>query len=206
MSTGAVPTPVTIRAAVPSDMPSLVGLLRRAFDSDPVITWLLRQDGRRAAAMDWYFRLSLRMSMPLGHVFVAGATEGMAAWAPPDRWGEGRLRHVWELPGFLRAIGIRRVPAIMPAVMALEARHPRRPHYYLFEIAVDPGSQGRGIGSALLRHVLDECDRRNVPAYLESSNPRNNLLYERLGFQITERHPLGGDGPPVWLMWRDPMS
>jgi GNAT superfamily N-acetyltransferase len=144
------------------------------------------------------------MSMPLGHVFVAGGAEGVAAWAPPGRWGEGRLRQLWELPGFLRAIGIGRIPEVVPAVMALEASHPRRPHYYLFEIAVDPPSQGQGIGGALLRHVLDECDRRGLPAYLESSNPRNNPLYEHHGFRVTGRHMIGRNGPPVWLMWRDP--
>ena len=39
-------------------------------------------------------------------------------------------------------------------------------------------------GSALLRYALEQCDRDGMPAYLESSNPRNIPLYQRHGFEI----------------------
>jgi len=39
-----------------------------------------------------------------------------------------------------------------------------------------------GLGSILLRHAVARSDREGVPAYLESSNPRNISLYERYGF------------------------
>ncbi len=196
----------TIREARRSDVPALVSLLCRAFDADPVTNWVLRQDGRRAAALASYFRLSLELTIPHGHVFVTDDHRGTAAWAPPGKWREGRLQQIWRLPAFLRAIGLRRAPRILPAVVALDAKHPTTPHYYLFELAVEPSCQGRGIGSTLLRHGLERCDREGKPAYLESSNPRNNSLYERHGFRVIECHALGGDGPPVWLMWREPRS
>ena len=193
-----------IRAAGRADVPALVGLLCRAFDADPVTNWLLRQDGHRAAALASYFRLSLELTIPHGHVFITEDALGTAAWAPPGKWRAGRLRQLWRLPAFLHAVGLRRAPHVLPAVVALDARHPVQPHYYLFELAVEPRCQGRGIGSALLRHGLERCDREGRPAYLESSNPRNNPLYERHGFRVVERHTLGEDGPPVWLMWREP--
>jgi ribosomal protein S18 acetylase RimI-like enzyme len=141
--------------------------------------------------------------MPLGHVYTAGDGAGAALWAPPGRQPSGQLRHLGRLPGFLQAIGTRRLPAVVPALLALGARHPRRPHWYLTELAVDPPSQGRGIASALLRHRLGTCDRDRMPAYLENSNPRNTPLYERHGFRVVDEVRMGRDGPPVWLMWRE---
>ncbi|MEM8768046.1 MAG: GNAT family N-acetyltransferase, partial [Pseudomonadota bacterium] len=40
---------------------------------------------------------------------------------------------------------------------------------------------------------------------LESSNIRNNPLYERFGFEVVEERQLGDDGPSIWLM-RRPVS
>jgi ribosomal protein S18 acetylase RimI-like enzyme len=65
--------------------------------------------------------------------------------------------------------------------------HPREPHWYLPLIGVDPACQGRGCGAALMRHALSRCDRDGAPAYLESTNPRNRPLYERHGFERSDR-------------------
>jgi ribosomal protein S18 acetylase RimI-like enzyme len=66
----------------------------------------------------------------------------------------------------------------------METYHPSEPCWYLPLIGVDPTCQGRGYGSALLRYALEQCDRDGMPAYLESSNPRNIPLYQRHGFEI----------------------
>ena len=47
-----------------------------------------------------------------------------------------------------------------------------------------PGSQGHGIGTAVIRGLQDEAARHRVPLELrvEKDNPRARRLYERLGF------------------------
>jgi ribosomal protein S18 acetylase RimI-like enzyme len=81
--------------------------------------------------------------------------------------------------------------------------HPTEPHWYLPLIGVDPARQGRGYGSALLRHALAVADRDKLPAYLEATSPNNRRLYERYGFEsIGEiQH---ADSPPMWPMLRKP--
>jgi hypothetical protein len=51
----------------------------------------------------------------------------------------------------------------------------------------------------------EHCNRDGLPAYLESGNPRNRLLYERLGFVATGEVQVAG-APPVWPMLRPPLS
>lgn len=195
---------LTVRRAGAAEGPLVVDVLCAAFDADPVINWVLRQDDRRGAAFRWLFQVSLDLALPYGHVHVAGDGRGVALWTPPGRWGTGWLREAYRLPGFVRAVGVRRLGRVARAVAGLEARHPKQPHYYLSDLGVVPASHGHGIGSALLRHGLDLCDREGVPAYLENSNPRNGPLYERHGFRTFERYVMDGDGPPLWLMWREP--
>ena len=83
-------------------------------------------------------------------------------------------------------------------------RHPRVPHYYLHAIGALRDCQGQGLGSALLKHTTRRCDEEGMPAYLESSSPRNVPLYERHGFEVQAAEPLGEGGPPMFFMWREP--
>ncbi|HEY4026735.1 MAG TPA: GNAT family N-acetyltransferase [Candidatus Dormibacteraeota bacterium] len=191
-----------VRRATVADVARVREILRRAFDADPVVNWVVRQDDGRERALGWLFRLAVEMAAPLGHMYLTVDGAGVALWAPPGR-GATQLRHLGQLPGLIHAIGLRRLPEVVPALLALGAKHPRTPHWYLSELAVDPPAQGRGAGGALLRDRLSVCDREGMPAYLENSNPRNTPLYERHGFRILEEQRLGRDGPPIWLMWRD---
>lgn len=65
------------------------------------------------------------------------------------------------------------------------------------------GHRGQGIGSALLRSVLERCDLEGVPAYLEATCVRNSDLYARHGFTVRGEVVLP-DGPPLFPMWREP--
>lgn len=197
---------ISIRNAGTPDAAAITAVLCRAFDADPVMNWVLRQDAGRGAAFEWMFGLSMALTLPHGEVYTTDDLTGAALWTPPGKWSwrAGWFTQLKQAPGFVRSIGVRRLRRVALAVAALEARHPTQPHFYLFQLAVDPPVQGRGIGSALLQHVLRRCDRDGLPAYLENSNPRNTPLYERHGFKTSERHLMGGDGPPLWLMWREP--
>jgi len=70
-------------------------------------------------------------------------------------------------------------------------------------VGVDPIAQGRGYGALLMRHAAHRFDAEGVPAYLESSNPRNISLYLRHGFEILGTIQVG-DSPTVTPMLRRP--
>jgi Acetyltransferase (GNAT) domain len=70
-------------------------------------------------------------------------------------------------------------------------------------IATVPSSQRRGLGTALLEQSLQVVDNIGLPAYLDSTNPRNVSLYQRHGFATTGPIELP-DGPVLIKMWRGP--
>lgn len=93
------------------------------------------------------------------------------------------------------------------AVFALfeqtDAFHPREAHWHLPLIGVAPAHQEKGIGSALLSHVVNACDNQKVLAYLEATSPRNVPLYERHGFEALGSIQ-AADSPPIVPMLRKP--
>lgn len=84
--------------------------------------------------------------------------------------------------------------------------HAPTPHYYLAALGVEPEQQGGGIGTALLKPVLNTCDERRIIAYLETATGRNVLLYERNGFAVVEELTLPGTDVHGWLMLRQPRA
>ena len=52
----------------------------------------------------------------------------------------------------------------------MAAQHPEEPHWYLPFVGTRPDRQSRGLGSAVMRPVLDACDVAGLPAYLEATS------------------------------------
>jgi ribosomal protein S18 acetylase RimI-like enzyme len=180
-------------------------MLVRAFDGDPVINWFVRQDGRRGRAIETLFRVALtHQSLPHGEVLADDDLRAAALWVPPDHWRLGPLEQLRLLPLMPRIVGWRGLRRALRGMQALDRAHPEPPHFYLLFLGVDPEQQGRGRGSALLRPVLERCDREGWGAYLENSKPRNTPFYRRHGFEITGEIDLGPGAPRQWAMWRDP--
>jgi ribosomal protein S18 acetylase RimI-like enzyme len=191
-----------LRRARAIDRGAVVRALARAFDADPVINYVLRQDDRRAFAFELFFDVAFRtLSLPHDEAWVAEDGAGAALWTPPGKWSDFTL--VRSIHHLVRAVGVRRSPRIFRALDRVGHLHPTQSHWYLFAIGVDPDRQGRGIGGALLDAVLTRCDASGTPAYLEASSPHNVRLYERKGFRITDEIRMANDAPPLWPMWRD---
>jgi GNAT superfamily N-acetyltransferase len=193
-----------LRVAGRGDAAETAQALARAFHADPVLGWMLPAKGSRHRRLRRFFVTELsHESLRHGAVELAcidGRVAGAAVWFPPGTWSSGT--EASALPGYLRAFGRRVVTVLRYQSVAVPA-HPREePHWYLGFIGVDPVRQGQGVGAALLRSRLRRCDQEGLPAYLESSNPKNVPLYEHLGFQVTGTLDLPEGAPVVHTMWR----
>lgn len=180
--------------------------LAGAFTDDPVWAWLVPTDApRRDERLRTFFTSMARSYLRRDkHAYLAGDAAGAALWSAPGSWNLPVREVVRESLPALRAFG-RNLPRALRTQLEVERKHPKEPtHWYLGYLGVAPGHQGQGIGTALLREVLERADADRVPAFLESSNERNLTLYERSGFRVVESYAALGKGPTIWRMWREP--
>ena len=189
-----------VRDASLDDGPAVAQPLARAFYDDPVTIWAHPRESKRMRRTARFFLGRMRALLPHELSCVTDDRDGIAVWSPPDAWQMGLRELLYDLPAFLSP----RTPLVLRGMHGVEKRHPKDPHYYLSILGVDPSRQGEGLGSALLAPGLRRCDEEGVGAYLETAKERNVRFYSRHGFRVTEEIHLP-DGPPMWLMWRDPL-
>jgi ribosomal protein S18 acetylase RimI-like enzyme len=196
-----MPTGSSVRKATLADAPGLAQALASAFQDDPTIAWVFPDEGRRRALLPAFMNFRLRkLAFPHDQTWMTEGGEAAAAWIPPGKWRISPSQQLRLLP-IVRFLG-RRAPTVLRGLNLMERRHPHDPpHWYLFILGTEQAAQGRGLGSALLSHMLERLDAEAVPAYLEASNERNIAFYARHGFQVTGEVAIP-DGPRIWPMWR----
>jgi GNAT superfamily N-acetyltransferase len=221
---------VAIRTATPADFPRVADAMASAFFDNPITIWHVSDETRRLDVMRDFFSVLLQNvytrfglvytnvgevasgAMLIGHDVhehrrpVPGLPllECRTCNAPRAR---RRLpRNMVVPPGTSEeldralAVVFRDFLRTFELFGLFDAHRPQDAHYYLQFIGVRPDRQGTGIGSALLRAVLDRCDLEGAPAYLEADE-RSKPLYLKYGFETANELRLP-EGPSVFPMWR----
>jgi GNAT superfamily N-acetyltransferase len=190
-----------VRRSNEADLTAMADALAAAFYDDPVVRWIMPDDARRSADLAGLFAIFGARFQPHGENCVNETATGAALWLPP--FATFTPEDDARFAAALMAAAAEDVERLGMFSETMEAAHPIDPHHYLMLLGVAPAQQGTGVGSALLREVLDVADAAGEPAYLEATTERNRGLYERHGFEVT-RELRCADCPPVWAMWRDP--
>lgn len=189
----------TVETALLGDEASAIATLTLAFAADPMTRWSWPDPGTYLDAFPKFARAFGGAAFGKGTAHRTDGGAGVALWLPPGVEPDG------EAMGALM-LSTLKGPALMeggPIMQQMMDFHPHEPHWYLPLIGIDPQHQGRGLGGTLLDHALALADRDGVPAYLESSNPRNIGLYERHGFEQLGRIQ-NGSSPTLVPMLRKP--
>ncbi|HVM55639.1 MAG TPA: GNAT family N-acetyltransferase [Acidimicrobiales bacterium] len=192
------------RLATDADLDLVARICAAGFAADPLTSWLFPDPATRDSGLRIGFgglaRSYLGTETSILHILDDAC---VTMWRspdhqpPPEEGGDGaedESPFPADVQERFRILG-----------ELMEAAHPHdRPHWYLNVISTLPERHGQGLGARALRAVLDRCDADGVPAYLESSNPRNMSLYRRHGFDDHGTTIDLPDGPSLYPMWRDP--
>jgi ribosomal protein S18 acetylase RimI-like enzyme len=189
----------TVRTLTREDEGPAIATIVLAFAADPMTRWTWPNSRQYLAAMPRLARAFGGRAFANGSACATGDYAGAALWLPPGvEPDEAGLSDLME-----STVAASQQEDGSAIFEQMAKYHPHEPHWYLPLIGVDPAHQSKGHGDALMAHALERCDRDGVPAYLESTNPRNISLYRRHGFE-----PIGtiqaGSSPTLVPMLRKP--
>lgn len=193
------------------DQESAAGeLAARAFQDDDLFEWVEPDPVRRAAFLVPFMTALVRRSRRLAVALAtAPGLEGVSLWKGPDLGAlspeQLAMTGLDRIPEWLSAEALGRFDAVFDPIEAALAADVPEPCWYLGVLAVEPGRQGRGLGTRLMAPILERADREGLAVTLETAKERNLPLYRRQGFEVLrELAPPAPGGPTVWTMRRPP--
>lgn len=189
----------TVKVATESDEARIFSIMVLAFSADPAVRWVWPDPQQYVKHFPSFVKAFAGKAFAAGSAYYVDDYAGAALWLPPNvHFDEEAVTAVFEetVAEEIRRAGFR-------VFEQMAKYHPAEPHWYLPVLGVDPSRHGKGLGSVLMKHALDQCDRDNKPAYLESSNPRNIPFYKRHGFGVLGTIS-AGNSLSVYPMLRKP--
>lgn len=184
-------------SAGPDEASATARLIAEAFHPLDAARWLVPPPHARQTILAAQFHILVE------HAFSFGAVEVLADRSAVAVWFD-RTRDIPAPPGYderLAAACGHYTDRFVLLDNLFDDHHPSQPHHHLALLAVTPGKQGAGRGTALLRHHHAALDRAGLPAYLEASSLASRDLYARHGYQDREIFHLP-DGSAFYPMWR----
>lgn len=192
------------RVATAADAEALSDLFALAFYDDPAWSWGFPDERSRLRLQRTWWGMFVNSALPHGWVWLADGADGAAAaslWIPPGVPELNEADQARFEPLMRELIGDWADPVLRFSAL-FEQHRPSEPHYYLSLLAAHPDRRGRGEGTGLLDHNLARIDAEGGAAYLESTNPDNDRLYEIRGFERVGGFSAPDGGPAVACMWR----
>jgi ribosomal protein S18 acetylase RimI-like enzyme len=193
---------IQIHKASRAEVSRIATMLARAFFDDPVFRWICPDERRRRVLLPAFFSLIAETVQHHDEIYLAAQGTGAALWVPPGQVLVAE-EHADEFGRRLEEIAGVDAERAFAVSKLIDEHHPPGSYYFLQFMGIEPASQGGGVGSALLTHMLERCDGEAARAYLDATSPDNKRLYERHGFRASGEYAPEG-GPPLWPMWRDP--
>jgi ribosomal protein S18 acetylase RimI-like enzyme len=173
-----------MRKANLADKSIVLDILTISFDDNKSVNYVVRQDHNRVDRIRRLMDYSFNVCNEFGEVWISDDEQAWALILFPDKKRSSFRALLWNLKLALSVIGIGSISAVLKREALIKSNHPKEPIAYLWFIRVKPQLQRKGLGSAFIKEVICECERKKRPVYLETSMEKNLAFYKKFGFEI----------------------
>jgi len=193
---------IHIREICEADIDKAVDALVHAFYDDGLVCYMFPDEKFRKEFIAWTYERWIRLLMKFNSVFVDENVCGVAGCIPPYFHSHIPFRYIMKA-GFLKAVPkliCRNFWRPLRAYWDNQSRtrsEVKEPSWILDILGVHPGSQGKGVGSALVQYLISRANRDKVPAYVITHKEKNIIFYEKNGFKLLNKKNSLPGGPPT---------
>lgn len=169
------------------DKEIVIDILVNSFQDNKSVNYIIKQDKKRLFRIRKLMEYSFDVCLLFGSIFLSDDKKGCALVLFPHRKKTSLKAIILDAKLVFYCCGIMNVSKALKRESKIKAFHPKHSFKHLWFIGVQPGEQNKGIGSAILKHVIED----HSPVYLETSTLKNLPWYKKFGFEIYSEMNLG---------------
>jgi ribosomal protein S18 acetylase RimI-like enzyme len=182
-------------------------VLEQAFYTDQLLNFIYADTIDKPGKLNSFFRTTFRLAALYGDCLSTAEKDGVLMMLPPDQTNLSIGAMVKS--GMMAApfkMGWASFSRMMAFANFAEKEHKAAApfdHFYIMTVGVLPERQGMGVGKKLMTKALDIVDANQMPCYLETQNPDNVPIYQKLGFEVVSDKEIPKGGLHNWGMLRE---
>ena len=191
---------------LPSQREEASHTLTEAFMDDPLYRAVQPNQAKRRRMLIWMNSRVLQYTLLFGEANTIEEFGGIACRLPPghtELTPLGILRSgLFMIPFYLGPGAYLRLNRYLSVSNRLRQQHGPDKCWYLWVIGVDPKKQGKGLGSRLMRPMLERAELEKETVFLETENNVNVRFYSQHGFKTVASSVVPGMDVTTWSMIR----
>ncbi|MCX2479340.1 GNAT family N-acetyltransferase [Pedobacter sp. MC2016-15] len=168
-----------------SDRDAVVEILMSSFVNNKSITSLVGTEKGSEKRLKSLMNYAFAECMDTGMVYLSEDFKACALVIFPEKKNGNLMSLFRDLKLIFSVIGISNISKILKKESIIKkVQNAEKPRFYLWFLGVDERFQGKGIGTDLLRQLLDESSKLDRELLLETSTERNLPFYVANGLRL----------------------
>ena len=160
----------------------IVRILTDAFLDNKSVNYIIKQDHHRIKRISRLMAYSFEYCRLFGEVYLSEDRQACVLLMYPHRKKTSFRAIMLDVWLALSCVGLANIGKVLKREAVIKQLHVGKEMCYLWFIGVSPDAQHQGLGSTLLKEIIEQCDTAGMPVYLETSVQQNVPWYERFGF------------------------
>ncbi|SDL86994.1 Acetyltransferase (GNAT) family protein [Daejeonella rubra] len=167
-----------------NDKDLIVDILTKSFETNQSVNYIVKQDSKRLSRIKALMDYSFEVCYSFGDVFLSDDNKACALVLYPDKKKTTIRSILLDVKLILSCVGLGNIKKTMTRETMIKKIQPKESIYYLWFIGVDPANQNMGIGSELLKELIEDSKLNERPIFLETSTLKNLPWYKKFGFNV----------------------
>lgn len=163
----------------------VIDILSECLDNNKTVNWIVKQDSKRKERIRHLMDYSFETCRNAGQVFLTDDLNGVIVYSLSDDKLPILEEAYFTLQFVFKVTGIGGIAKTLRREQYVNSFHPQDEEFiYIWFIGLEKTQQGKGLGSLMMREVINKSDKEQIPVYLETSNELNVKFYKKHGFEI----------------------